>query len=121
MTEEDIVVPLTTLPGVNTESAMLISAKASSAVPLHSQLHQPCTFAFPKCLLGKKTMVWRASQFKWFNCHSWLHYDKAKDVAFCYLCKQATAEKKLTASKCVDEAFTSRGFRNWKDATASFT
>ena len=36
-------------------------------------------------------------------------------------CKQATAEKKLMASKCLDEAFTSRGFCNWKDATASFT
>ena len=39
---------------------------------------------------------------------------------FCHLCKQAATEKKLMASKCVDEAFTSRGFSNWKDATASF-
>ena len=61
-------------------------------------------------LVGKKTIVWRAFQVKWYDSYSWLHYDKANDVALWYLCKQATAEKKLMASKCSDEAFTSRGF-----------
>ena len=61
-----------------------------------------------------------AFQAKWFDSYSWLHYDEANDVVFCHLCKQAATEKKLMASKCADEAFTSRGFSNWKDATASF-
>ena len=34
---------------------------------------------------------------------------------------QALKEKKIMASKCGDEAFTSRGFSNWKDAKVAFT
>jgi len=63
-------------------------------------------------MFSKKTIVLRVFQAKWFDSYSWLHYDEANDVAFCYLCKQAAAEKKLLPSKCADEAFTSRGFSN---------
>ena len=42
-------------------------------------------------------------------------------MAFCYLCLQARKENKLTSSKCADEAFTTRGFANWKDAKVCFT
>jgi len=42
-------------------------------------------------------------------------------LAFCYLCLQAHKETKLTSSKCADEAFTSKGFANWKDAKVCFT
>ena len=97
MAEEEVVVSLTISSGVNTESSMLISPKVPFAVLSHSQLHQPYSFVFPKHPFGEKTMVWRTFQSKWFDCPLWLHYDKAKDVAFCYLSKQATAEKKLMA------------------------
>ena len=87
MAEEDIVVHQTTSnsPGENTESAVLTSppkAVQPPAILSHFKPHQPRSFAFPKRSFGKKTMVWRAFQPKWFDSHSWLHYDEAKDVAF---------------------------------------
>ena len=118
MAAEDTVLPLTTSTGENSESPSLISSMPPATAT--SDPHQPRTFAFPKRSFGKKTVVWRAFQAKWFDSYSWLHYDEANDIMFCHLCKQAATEKKLMASKCADEAFTSRGFSNWKDATASF-
>ena len=85
----------------------------------HHQFH--ISLALPKRSFGKKNVVWHAFQAKWFDCHSWLHYDEGNDLVFCYLCMQALQEKKLMASKCVDEAVTSRGFSNWKDAKVAFT
>ena len=124
MAGEDTVVPVTTLSGCYSKRRIDHATdfcESTSAVPSHSQPHQSRSFAFQKCSFGKKIIVWRAFQAKWFDSYSWLYYDEANDVAFCYLCKQATDEKKMMASKCSDEAFTSRGFCNWKDATASFT
>ena len=124
MAGEDTVVSVTTSSGCYSERRIDHATdfcESTSAVPSHSQSYQPCSFAFQKCSFGKKTIVWRAFQAKWFDSYSWLHYDEANNVAFCYLCKKATAEKKLMASKCSDEVFTSRGFCNWKDAMASFT
>ena len=62
--------------------------KSTPTAPMPPQPHQPCSFAFPKWSFGKKTVVWRALQAKWFDSHSWLHYDEANDVVFCYFCKQ---------------------------------
>ena len=41
------------------------------------------------------------------------------DVVFCYLCKTAFDQKK-TNSRCLDSAFISRGYSNWKDALVAF-
>ena len=66
-------------------------------------------------------MVVRQSfQAEWFKCHSWLHYDEGKDLALYYLCMQARMENKLASSKCADEASTTRGLANWKDAKICF-
>jgi len=85
MAAEDNVLPLTTLSSENLESAMQISSKAPPAAPSHPQPHQPHSFLFSKRMFGKKTGVLRAFQAKWFDSYSWLHYDEANIVAFCYL------------------------------------
>ena len=90
-----------------TGGSTLAQTQSSPSIP-----HQPHTHSFPKQAFGKKNVVWHAFQAKWFDCHSWLHYDEGNDLAFCYLCMQASKEKKLMASKCIDEAFTTRGFSN---------
>ena len=94
MAGEDTVVSVTTSSGSYSEHRIDGFCESTSAVLSHSQPHQPCSFAFRKRSFGKKTIVWRAFQAKRFDSYSWLHYDEANDVAFCYLCKQATAEKK---------------------------
>ena len=81
--------------------------------------HQPRFATFPKRSFGNKTVVWRSFQPSWFNSFSWLHYDENRDVAYCYVCMRASKEKKL-ATKCTDQAFISKGFHNWKDATVAF-
>ena len=64
-------------------------------------------------------MVRRACNPSWFDSYSWLHYEESRDVVFCYLCKQASQQNKLKAT-CVDAAFISRGYCNWKDAINAF-
>ena len=57
--------------------------------------HQPRSFRF---LLRSFGWLRRSFRAEWFSCHSWLHYDEGKDLAFCYLCMQARKENKLTSS-----------------------
>lgn len=46
--------------------------------------HQPLTFAFPKRSFGKKNAVLRSFQLDWFSKWPFLHYNEAKDAAFCH-------------------------------------
>ena len=88
-------------------------------VSLPTGPHQPRSFSFPKRTFGKKAPVNRSFQASWFESHSWLHYDEANDAAFCYICMKAAKENKLT--RCiVDQAFTTKGYINWKDAKVNF-
>ena len=82
--------------------------------------HQPRTFEFPKREFGKTSVTYRAFQAKWFDRWSWLHYDEAKDVVFCFTCLHVHANGKLVWSANADGAFIDRGFCNWKDATCKF-
>ena len=88
---------------------------------LPSVLHQPNSFDFPKRSFGKKVIVKRIFQASWFDRWSWLHYSiESNDVALCLNCAQAKQQKKLTLSSNADDAFISKGFSNWKDATVKF-
>jgi len=87
---------------------------------LPSAPHQPRSFDFPKRSFGKKTVVKRSFQASWFDEWSWLHYIENTDVALCFNCAQAKQQKRLQWSSNADEAFISKGFSNWKDATVKF-
>ncbi|KAJ3639191.1 hypothetical protein Zmor_004061 [Zophobas morio] len=52
----------------------------------------------------------RTFQAVWFKKFKWLEYSKPLDAAFCYACRQF----RPLASK--ERAFTTNGFRHWKDA-----
>lgn len=49
----------------------------------------------------------------WKNTWSWLMYDPVLDVVKCQSCVQATDLKLLKTDKRTDDAFVSRGFKNW--------
>ena len=85
--------------------------------------NQPLDFNFPKREFGKTKVVRRSFQAQWFAKWPWLHYDSARDLAFCHTCVSAVASGKLSlwAGNVKDSAFLSTGFSNWKDGTVSFS
>ena len=92
---------------------------AATDVPLVKP-HQPRNFKFPQWNFGQKTVVKRSFQASWFNKWTWLHYVEDKDLALCFACYKAKAENKLNWASNADEAFISKGFSNWKDASVKF-
>ena len=52
------------------------------------QPHHPAKFSFQKRAFRTKCVVFRLFQPQWFQKWSWIHYDEARDLAFCfiYLC-----------------------------------
>ena len=78
-----------------------------------SDPNQLVSFNYPK---RKKNPASRSFQPQWFNKWSWLHYNETQDSVLCYICVNASIENKIT-SGYVDNAFISKGFTNWKDAT----
>ena len=90
--------------------------------------HPPSKFVFPKqesslrmAEFGKKQIVKRSCQASWFSTWPWLHYQthNPDDVVFCHVCVSALKSKRMERSRG-NLAFTSNGFKNWKDATISF-
>jgi hypothetical protein len=92
---------------------------AATDVPLIKP-HQPRNFKFPQRNFGQKTVVKRSFQSSWFNKWTWLHYVEDKDLALCFACYKAKVENKLNWASNADEAFISKGFSNWKDASVKF-
>lgn len=76
---------------------------------------QPTGHKFKKETRGN-SLKKRTFQAKWFEKHSdWLEYSVAKEAAFCFYCflfKQPRAENYGA------EAFTTVGFKNWKDGVS---
>lgn len=78
-------------------------------------------FKFPKRNFGKTKVVTRTFQASWFGKWAWLHYDEARDLAFCHTCIQAVKTGKMKVSgNAKDSSFLYGGFSNWKDATLGF-
>ena len=82
-----------------------------------SEPHQPTNFVFPKRSFGQKILSFQA---KWFSRYRWLDYNEIKALVFCFLCKKADSEGKLTSYTKTEISFTTLGFNNWKDAIVSF-
>ena len=80
----------------------------------HPEICQPSKdYVFPKQSFGKQL---RAFQHSWFERFTWLHYCESSDSVLCYYCS------KMPMNGCTkkDEAFVSKGFRNWKKALEKF-
>ena len=101
----------------------LSNLTAASSLPElpPSPVHPSSKYVFPKREFGKKQIVKRSCQVAWFSTWPWLHYqaNDPDDVVFCHVCVSALKSKKMERSRG-DLAFTSKGFKNWKDATISF-
>ena len=69
--------------------------------------HQPQHVSFPKRSFGKKNIVMRSFQALWFKSWPFLHYDEARDLAFCHICVKGFKEKKMRSSTRADPAFVS--------------
>ena len=95
---------------------MAVSSKSSSEVKgkIRDQANQPLSFTFPKRRFEKKRPVYRSFQSSWFKKWPWIHYDQDNDKAFCFVCIKAS--KVANFKVCVD-AFVTRGYTNWKDAS----
>lgn len=59
----------------------------------------------------------RSFHDSWFKNHNWLEYSVTKDAAFCFYCYLFKQQRHENFGI---DAFTSKGFCNWKNATKSF-
>ena len=58
----------------------------------------------------------RSFQKSWFKKYKWLSFCSTRNAAFCFVCRKAKHLGMLTFNKKGDDAFTSTGFKNWKNA-----
>ena len=59
----------------------------------------------------------RSFQPTWYNDYSWLHYDEDKDAVFYLTCLKAAETNSLSVQSLIQgDAFTKKGFSNWKKA-----
>lgn len=72
---------------------------------------QPTTHDFPKTVYGNND---RCFQIEWYKNREWLEYSVSQNAAFCLYCYLfGDLQKK-------DQAFTKKGFQNWKKAVERF-
>ncbi|KAL1815817.1 hypothetical protein ACET3Z_018391 [Daucus carota] len=72
---------------------------------------KPISHTFPGSTFGDRG---RSFQATWLNKWDWLEYSVSKDAAFCFWC-YLFGDKRPG-----DQAFTKKGFRNWKNAISKF-
>ena len=101
-------VSVRTLTGMATSDGSTSSSESFPAEPL-----QPRSFHFPKREFGKMTVIKQSFNPGWFDRYKWLHYDNAKDAAFCHVCRCA-ADQKKAENKPQGCRFR---FQNWKDGS----
>ena len=93
------------------------SSSFTHASGIRMEPFQPCNIKFPVTVIGKKR---RGFKPEWFKTYPWLEWDSAVGGALCHCCRMATKLNLITFSHCADNAFTTRGFRNWKHAHEKF-
>jgi len=77
----------------------------------------PGNYQFPKTRFGNQS---RSVQCSWFNQYPWLHYSQSEDLLYCYICVNQFHKGNLKSTANVDQAFTTKGFANWKKALSTF-
>ena len=89
------------------------------ASEIGDQLYQPRQALFPKVSFGRSSITVRSFQAVWFDKWKWLHWDNSTESVYSHICLRALRAGTLQC-KTVDQAFLTRGFQNWKDATHLF-
>ena len=98
---------------------------SSEETPVHNMVihgvgeraHQPTTIKFQKRHFGQKKPVQRSFQASWFRIWPWLHYVEDEDKVLCHICTRAFKLNQLSSTR-LDTSFITKGYTNWKDATA---
>ena len=71
--------------------------------------HQISDFTSSKKKQGSQI---RTFQKSWLKTHPWLSYCTTRNVVFCFYCRNAKCNGRLTFSKNTDGAFTVTGYSN---------
>ena len=87
---------------------------------LPEHFRPPKLFKFPRRKFGSSSGEERCFQAEWCEQFDWLHYNISLDTAFCYPCMKCDREKKFLASTKREQAFISKGYAYWKEATTAF-
>ena len=71
----------------------------------------------------KQVMKDRTSSFQkgWYEKHPWLHVNPGIDGVLCFQCSKYYKSGKPAQAKCIDPAFVSSGFKNWRKALERFS
>lgn len=59
-------------------------------------------------------------QLKWFQLYPFLHYSPHLKAVLCFDCVRAYVVKNSTFAKNADPAFSTKGYKNWKNAITNF-
>ena len=104
----------------NQPSTQILTTGRTSEVevtPAAEAPNQPSgDYNFPKRKFGGAN---RSFQSSWTKQFPWLHYNESNDSVFCWYCMRAAETQQLKSSKS-EVSFISRGYTNWKNATAGF-
>ena len=123
--------PILYLPNIlcyNSDSHSTIAENADITVTPAAVCSAPCctdashqpycpnNFNRSKRLQGKQM---RSCQKAWLVEFPWLTYCATFGTVFCFHCREVKYKELLTFSKCLDNAFITTGFNNWKKAKKS--
>ena len=94
------------------------SAVSSASASFDSKPLPPAPYQSAVSLIPIQTLKNRKLKFqqKWFDKFSWLHFDTVTGSVLCHICVTTSQENLLGLAKRSDEAFHSKGFKNWKKA-----
>jgi len=72
--------------------------------------------SFPRKNIGGKNRSFHENYYTQFK---WIEYSPSKDAAFCFPCRLFKGNS-INGGQ-IDLAYTSKGFKNWKDSVRSFS
>ena len=84
-----------------------------------SEPYQP-NMDYSKATMKVYSSQSRAFRREWFVDHTWLTFCTSQNKVFCFYCRYTASRNLLGFSKKSEDAFTTRGFDNWKKAKQKF-
>lgn len=94
------------------DSESLSSVVIAKEFELPDAPNQPSNVnVIPPQVLSERTLKFQKS---WFEKFQWLHFETSLGAVLCHTCALASRRKLIDLAKCKDEAFVSKGFKNWR-------